>query len=60
MGRELLLIYVALDLAEPLIERVLVTGLLVSELALQLFGVFLDVVVVVAHGKGFNHIVPTG
>jgi hypothetical protein len=45
----LLLIDIALDFAQSLIEGVLVTWLLIGKLVLQFFGVFLDVVVVVAH-----------
>jgi hypothetical protein len=45
----LLLIDITLDLAQSLIESVLVTWLLIRKLVLQFFGVFLDVVVVVAH-----------
>lgn len=45
----LLLINIAFDLAQSLIESVLVTWLLIGKLALQFLGVFLDVVVVVAH-----------
>ena len=54
----LLLIHVSLDLAQPLVEGVLVAGLLIRELALKLLSVLLDVVVVVAHREGLDHIVP--
>lgn len=49
MNYILLLIDIALYLTQSLIESVLVAWLLICKLVLQFFGVFLDVVVVVAY-----------
>jgi hypothetical protein len=55
----ILFIDVTFDLAQPFIESILVTRLLVLKLVLQLLGVLLYVVIVVAHRKSLNHVVPT-
>lgn len=45
----LLLIDISTNFAQSFVESVLITWLLISELALQFFRVFLNVVVIVAH-----------
>lgn len=55
----LLLIDISTNFAQSFVESVLITWLLISELALQFFWVFLNVVVIVAHWQGLNYVVPT-